>query len=187
MPPSPPLALCPGGWRMPSVPLALARVEPALTGRPASGTHCIQMFGIRTRAGRLANCPALTRVLGRRRRVPVDRRPAFRRAPGRAVDGRTRLAAYSSTCAKRGFERLALPRCGWRRSPISRTLHCDRPADSELCGGPLVYELVPVCRGQLGSWSGVACYSARDRFLVLLATHAGRARPGAIEHISNMH
>ena len=87
-----------------------------LTGRDASGTYGIQMFGIRREQGRLAELAPAVRILAgqRRPRGAVAPRAGRRaRRAGHGARGEARAGARSPPRASTASG----PRCGWRRSP----------------------------------------------------------------------
>ena len=87
-----------------------------LTGRDASGTHGIQMFGIRREQGRLAELAPAVRILA----GEVDREGPWR--PGLVavlaeLGMERRGKAGALEARRRGHRRASGHRCGWRRSP----------------------------------------------------------------------
>jgi DNA-binding CsgD family transcriptional regulator len=148
-----------------------------LTGRPASGTYGIQMFGIRREQGRLAELAAVTRVLGRSDGSPATWRPAFAvlLAELGMEDEARRMLEH---VREEGFERLRSSL--WVASLTYLADACAIVGDAKLAA--LVYpELVPLSGGNVVVGQGVACYGAADRFLGLLATTLGD-HDRAIEH-----
>ena len=87
-----------------------------LTGRDASGTYGIQMFGIRREQGRLAELAPAVRILAGEAEREGPWRPglvAVLAELGMEERGEARALA----ARRRGHRRLPRHRCGWRRSP----------------------------------------------------------------------
>jgi DNA-binding CsgD family transcriptional regulator len=148
-----------------------------LTGRPASGIHGIQMFGIRREQGRLAELATVTRGLARSDRARGTWRPAFAALLaelGMEEEARRELAHVRDE----GFESLRSSL--WVASLTYLTDACAIVGDEKLAA--LLYpELVPLSGGNVVVGHGVTCYGAADRFLGLLATTLGD-HDRAIEH-----
>ena len=92
----------------------LARMEPPPHGRAATGTHGVQMFGIRREQGRLAELAPVARVLAAGEDMRGVLAPGVRGAAGRTGDG-GRGAARTGPRASGGPGRTTAPRSGWRR------------------------------------------------------------------------
>jgi DNA-binding CsgD family transcriptional regulator/tetratricopeptide (TPR) repeat protein/KaiC/GvpD/RAD55 family RecA-like ATPase len=137
-----------------------------LTGRPASGTYGIQMFGVRREQGRLAELAAATRILAASDHSSAGWRPGF--AALLAELGMEDEASRQLTRIRReGLEQLRSTL--WLASLTYLADACAVVGDTELA--ELVYhELAPLAGGNVAIGQGVACYGAADRFLGLLAT-----------------
>jgi DNA-binding CsgD family transcriptional regulator/tetratricopeptide (TPR) repeat protein len=148
-----------------------------LTGRAASGTYGIQMFGIRREQGRLAELAAAARALAQT-----------------GGSGGIWGPGFAALLAELGMEdeaRRELQRI--RHEGLDRLRHslwvagltylsdaCAIVGDAALA--ELVYpELTPLSGGNIVVGHGVACYGAADRFLGLLAAAFGDY-PRALDH-----
>lgn len=140
-----------------------------LTGRPPSGVHGIQMFGIRREQGRLAELAAVTRVLAVSERSRAAWRPGFAALLaelGMDDEARRELAHVRDE----GFDEL---RSGlWVASLTYLTDACALVGDDALAA-MLYPELAPMGGGNIVIGHGVACYGAADRYLGLLAATLG--------------
>jgi DNA-binding CsgD family transcriptional regulator len=149
-----------------------------LTGRAATGTHGIQMFGIRREQGRLAELAPVARVLAAGERLSGVWRPAF-----------------AALLAELGMEAEAQRELARVREdgldPFRSTLwvaSLSYLADAAALTGDeaiaaLVYaELTPLSGGNIIIGHGVACYGAADRYLGRLAATLGD-HERAIEHL----
>jgi DNA-binding CsgD family transcriptional regulator/tetratricopeptide (TPR) repeat protein len=147
-----------------------------LTGRPASGIHGIQMFGIRREQGRLAELAAITRML------------AGSEGPGSAW--RPGLAALLAELgmdeeARRELEKVRREGLGSLRSLWIGSLTyladaCAAVGDEELAA-QVYAELTPLAGRNVVIGHGVACYGSADRYLGLLSTTLGE-HDRAVEH-----
>ena len=149
-----------------------------LTGRPASGIHGIQMFGIRREQGRLAELAAVTRVLagGERRRGAW--RPAFAALLaelGMEEDARSELARVREHGLNEFRSTL------WVASLTYLADACALVGDEALAT-QLYSELAPLSGRNVVIGNGVACYGAADRYLGRLAATLGEHEL-AIEHL----
>lgn len=149
-----------------------------LTGRPASGIHGIQMFGIRREQGRLAELAAVTRVLagGERRRGAW--RPAFAALLaelGMEEDARSELARVREEGLNEFRSTL------WVASLTYLADACALVGDEALATR-LYSELAPLSGRNVVIGNGVACYGAADRYLGRLAATVGDHEL-AIEHL----
>ena len=148
-----------------------------LTGRPASGIHGIQMFGIRREQGRLAELAAVIRAFMESERASRAWRPGFAALLaelGMEAEARRELMLVRD----QGFDEL---RSGiWLASLTYLTDACSAVGDETMAA--LVYpELAPLAGVSVVIGHGVASYGAADRYLGLLAATLGdHAR--AIEH-----
>ena len=140
-----------------------------LTGRDASGTHGLQMFGIRREQGRLAELAPAVRILAGDR----DREGPWR--PG-LVAVLTELGMERE--ARRELRRLAAAGIeGFRPSLWLATLTyltdaCAALGDEAMAA--IVYpELEPLAGGNVMIGHLVACYGAADRYLGMLAATLG--------------
>jgi DNA-binding CsgD family transcriptional regulator/tetratricopeptide (TPR) repeat protein len=147
-----------------------------LTGRAASGTHGIQMFGIRREQGRLAELAAVTRLVADEGSSSIWR-------PGLAA---LLIEIGMNTEARRELERIRqegfdeLRTTLWVASLTYLTDACAAVGDETLAA--LLYpELAPLAGGNVVIGHGVACYGAADRYLGLLAATFGE-HDRAIEH-----
>jgi DNA-binding CsgD family transcriptional regulator/tetratricopeptide (TPR) repeat protein len=146
-----------------------------LTGRDASGTHGIQMFGVRREQGRLAELAPVIRILA----GEVEREGPWR--PGLAVV----LAELGMEReAKRELSRLAAEGIdGYQASLWLATLTyltdaCAAVNDVGMAA--IVYpELEPLAGTNVMIGHLVACYGAADRYLGMLAAMLGE--PGLAE------
>jgi DNA-binding CsgD family transcriptional regulator/tetratricopeptide (TPR) repeat protein len=146
-----------------------------LTGRDASGTHGIQMFGVRREQGRLAELAPVIRILA----GEAEREGPWR--PGLAVV----LAELGMEReAKRELSRLAAEGIdGYQASLWLATLTyltdaCAAVSDEQMAA--IVYpELEPLAGTNVMIGHLVACYGAADRYLGMLAAMLGE--PGRAE------
>jgi DNA-binding CsgD family transcriptional regulator len=146
-----------------------------LTGRDASGTHGIQMFGVRREQGRLAELAPVIRILA----GEAEREGPWR--PGLAVV----LAELGMEReAKRELSRLAAEGIdGYQASLWLATLTyltdaCAAVNDEGMAA--IVYpELEPLAGTNVMIGHLVACYGAADRYLGMLAAMLGE--PGRAE------
>jgi len=146
-----------------------------LTGRDASGTHGIQMFGVRREQGRLAELAPVIRILA----GGAEREGPWR--PGLAVV----LAELGMEReAKRELSRLAAEGIdGYQASLWLATLTyltdaCAAVKDEGMAA--IVYpELEPLAGTNVMIGHLVACYGAADRYLGMLAAVLGE--PGQAE------
>ncbi len=146
-----------------------------LTGRDASGTHGIQMFGVRREQGRLAELAPVIRILA----CGAEREGPWR--PGLAVV----LAELGMEReAKRELSRLAAEGIdGYQASLWLATLTyltdaCAAVNDEGIAA--IVYpELEPLAGTNVMIGHLVACYGAADRYLGMLAAMLGE--PGRAE------
>jgi DNA-binding CsgD family transcriptional regulator/tetratricopeptide (TPR) repeat protein len=140
-----------------------------LTGRPASGTYGIQMFGIRREQGRLAELAGAMRTLTGGEHSPSVWRPGF--AALLAELGMEDEARHELEQVRRdGFDPLRSSL--WVASLTYLAEACAIVGDSALAA--LVYpEMAPLSGGNVVVGHGVTCYGAADRFLGLLATTLG--------------
>jgi DNA-binding CsgD family transcriptional regulator/tetratricopeptide (TPR) repeat protein len=139
-----------------------------LTGRDASGTHGIQMFGIRREQGRLAELAPVVRVL-----ATGDRAGAW--APGLAVV----LAALGMEDeARRELGRLRSAGLGslreslWLAGLTYLADACSQLGD-EATAAVVYPELEPYQGSNVQVGHLVSCYGAADRYLGMLATVLG--------------
>jgi DNA-binding CsgD family transcriptional regulator len=137
-----------------------------LTGRPASGSYGIQMFGIRREQGRLAELAGAMRTLTGGEHSPSVWRPGF--AALLAELGMEDEARHELEQVRRdGFDPLRSSL--WVASLTYLAEASSIVGDSALAA--LVYpEMAPLSGGNVVVGHGVACYGAADRFLGLLAT-----------------
>jgi DNA-binding CsgD family transcriptional regulator/sugar phosphate isomerase/epimerase len=149
-----------------------------LTGRPASGIHGIQMFGIRREQGRLAELAPVARA------VAGGERPRGAWPPGFAA---VLVELGMEQEARLELERIRLEgleqlRSGlWVASLIFLADACAGVDDDALAA--LIYpELAPLSGGNVVIGHGVACYGAADRFLGVLAATLGEYQR-AVEHL----
>ena len=136
-----------------------------LTGRDASGTHGIQMFGLRREQGRLAELAPAMRILA----GAVDREGPWR--PGLVAvlaelgmerEARRELAAIAAEGIE-GF-RTSL----WTAALVYLADACAALGDETMAA--LVYpELEPLAGSNVMIGHLVACYGAADRYLGMLA------------------
>jgi DNA-binding CsgD family transcriptional regulator/tetratricopeptide (TPR) repeat protein len=146
-----------------------------LTGRDASGTHGIQMFGIRREQGRLAELAPVVRILA----GEADREGPWR--PG-LVAVLAELGMQRE--AKRELSRLAAAGIGefqaslWLATLTYLADACAALDDQEMAA--IVYpELEPLAGTNVMIGHLVACYGAADRYLGMLAATLGD--PGRAE------
>ena len=139
-----------------------------LTGRDASGTHGIQMFGIRREQGRLAELASVIRILA------SGRHGSWR--PG-LVSVLVELGMESE--ARRELERIAaeglepLRESLWLASLTYLTDACVALGDEAVAA--LVYpELAPLAGTNVMIGHLVAYYGAADRYLGMLASTLGQ-------------
>jgi DNA-binding CsgD family transcriptional regulator/tetratricopeptide (TPR) repeat protein len=148
-----------------------------LTGRPASGIHGIQMFGVRREQGRLAELAAVARVFAESGRARGAWRPGFAlllAELGMHEEAQLELARMR----REGFDELRTTL--WLGSLIYLADACALVGDEALA--ELLYpELAPLAGGNVVIGHGVACYGAADRYLGLLATTLGDQQR-AVEH-----
>jgi DNA-binding CsgD family transcriptional regulator/tetratricopeptide (TPR) repeat protein len=143
-----------------------------LTGRDASGTHGIQMFGVRREQGRLAELAPVIRILA----SGTEREGPWR--PGLAVV----LAELGMEQeARRELGRLAAEGIGgyqaslWLATLTYLTDACAAVNDEAMAA--LVYpELEPLAGTNVMIGHLVACYGAADRYLGMLAALLGEPR-----------
>ncbi len=139
-----------------------------LTGRPPSGIHGIQMFGIRREQDRLDELSPVMRLL-----VGGDAAGGWR--PGLAallaelgMEDETRREL--DHIRREGFD--ALRASLWLASLTYLTDACAAVGDAELAA--LLYpELAPLSGGTVAIGHGVSCYGSADRYLGLLAATLG--------------
>ncbi len=140
-----------------------------LTGRAATGTHGVQMFGIRREQGRLAELAPVARMLAAGVGMRGVWRPAFAALLaelGMEDEARTELArvqregldAYRSTL--------------WVAS-LSYLADAVALVGDEAMAHLLYPELTPLTGGNVVIGHGVACYGAADRYLGTLAARLG--------------
>ena len=148
-----------------------------LTGRPASGVHGIQMFGIRREQGRLTELAAVTRVLAVPERLRGTWRPAFAALLaelGMEEEARRELDRVREDGLDEFRSTL------WVASLTYLVDACALIGDDALAG--LLYpELAPLSGCNVVIGNGVACYGAADRYLGRLAATLGD-HDRAIEH-----
>jgi ATP/maltotriose-dependent transcriptional regulator MalT len=140
-----------------------------LTGRAATGTHGIQMFGIRREQGRLAELAPVLRVMAGGERLRGAWRPAFAALLaelGMEDEARRELARVH----EEGLDQF--------RSTLwvaSLSYLADASAlVGDLAVAALVYaELAPLSGGNILIGNGVAAYGAADRYLGRLAATLG--------------
>ncbi len=146
-----------------------------LTGRDASGTHGIQMFGVRREQGRLAELAPVIRILA----SEATREGPWR--PGLAVA----LAELGMEReARRELSRLAAEGIGsyqaslWLATLTYLTDACAAVNDERMAA--ILYpELEPLAGTNVMIGHLVACYGAADRYLGMLAGTLGE--PGRAE------
>jgi DNA-binding CsgD family transcriptional regulator len=146
-----------------------------LTGRDASGTHGIQMFGVRREQGRLAELAPVIRILA----GDAEREGPWR--PGLAVA----LAELGMEReAKRELSRLAAEGIDtyqaalWLATLTYLTDACAAVNDERMAA--ILYpELEPLAGTNVMIGHLVACYGAADRYLGMLAAMLGE--PGRAE------
>ena len=136
-----------------------------LIGREASGTHGIQMFGLRREQGRLAELAPAMRILAR----TVDREGPWR--PGLVAvlaelgmehEARREMAAIAAQGID-GF-RTSL----WTAALVYLTDAC-AALDDEAMAAIVYPELEPLAGTNVMIGHLVACYGAADRYLGMLA------------------
>jgi DNA-binding CsgD family transcriptional regulator len=142
-----------------------------LTGRDASGTYGIQMFGVRREQGRLAELAPAVRILA----SGADREGPWR--PG-LVAVMAELGMERE--AKQELSRLSSEGIGHFRSSLwlatlaYLTDACAAVGDEEMAA--IVYpELEPFAGGNVMIGHLVACYGAADRYLGMLAATLGES------------
>jgi DNA-binding CsgD family transcriptional regulator/tetratricopeptide (TPR) repeat protein len=143
-----------------------------LIGRDASGTHGIQMFGIRREQGRLAELAPAVRILA----GDVDRRGPWR--PG-LVAVLAELGMEQE--ARRELDAIATEGIdGFRTSLWLATLTYLTDAcaalDDEAMAAIVYPELEPLAGSNVMIGHLVACYGAVDRYLGMLAATLGESR-----------
>jgi ATP/maltotriose-dependent transcriptional regulator MalT len=145
------------------------RAGQLLTGRDASGTYGIQMFGVRREQGRLAELSPVIRILTAGNREQGPWQPGFVSLLvelGMEAEARTHLAQIT----REGLEpfRTSL----WVASLTYITDACAVVGDEDAAA--LVYqELEPLAGTNVMITQGVACYGSADRYLGMLATTLG--------------
>jgi DNA-binding CsgD family transcriptional regulator/tetratricopeptide (TPR) repeat protein len=172
------IALCMG--RLDEAEAAAARSHDwsrLLTGRAASGTHGIQMFGIRREQGRLAELAPTTRVLARSGGADGAWRPGFAALLaelGMVDEARRELARVRHDGLDQFRSTL------WVASLTYLTDACALVGDEALAA-MLYAALAPLTGGNVVIGHGVACYGAADRYLGVLTAALGD-HDRAIEH-----
>lgn len=147
-----------------------------LTGRAASGTHGIQMFGIRREQGRLAELAAVTRLVADERSSSIWR-------PGLAallveIGMNTEARRELERIRQEGFDEL---RTTLRVASLTYLTDACAAVGDETLAELLYPELAPLAGGNVVIGHGVACYGAADRYLGLLAGTLGD-HDRAVEH-----
>ena len=146
-----------------------------LTGRDASGTHGIQMFGIRREQGRLAELAPAVRILagaGRPRGAVASRARRRARRAGHGARGEARAGSRLAAEGIDGF-RASL----WLAALAYLTDACAALGDEAMAA--IVYpELEPLAGTNVMIGHLVACYGSADRYLGMLAATLGGAGPG---------
>jgi DNA-binding CsgD family transcriptional regulator/tetratricopeptide (TPR) repeat protein len=146
-----------------------------LTGRDASGTHGIQMFGVRREQGRLAELAPVIRILAGE---------AEREGPWRPGLAAVLAELGMEREAKRELSRLAAEGIAryqaslWLATLTYLTDACAAVNDAGMAA--IVYpELEPLSGTNVMIGHLVACYGAADRYLGMLAATLGE--PGRAE------
>jgi DNA-binding CsgD family transcriptional regulator len=140
-----------------------------LTGRAATGTHGVQMFGIRREQGRLAELAPVARVLAGAEGMRGAWRPAFAALLGELgmeEDARRELARVRE-------EGLAPFRSTLWVASLSYLADAAGLVGDEGMASLLYPELAPLSGGNVMIGHGVACYGAADRYLGRLAAMLG--------------
>lgn len=150
-----------------------------LTGRPATGVHGVQMFGIRREQGRLDELAPAIKLLARSEGDDTWR-------PG--------LAALLAELGMEDEARVELKRVReagleayrssiWLGALTYLTDACAAVGDAELAG--LLYaELAPMADANISIGHGVACYGSADRYLGMLASTLGE-NDLAVDHFEH--
>jgi DNA-binding CsgD family transcriptional regulator len=140
-----------------------------LTGRAATGTHGIQMFGIRREQGRLAELAPVARVLAAGEGMRGVWRPAFAALLaelGMEDEARCELARVH----REGLD-------GYRSTlwvaSLSYLVDATALVGDEVLANLLYPELTPLTGGNVVIGHGVACYGSADRYLGSLAATLG--------------
>ena len=144
-----------------------------LTGRAASGTYGIQMFGIRREQGRLAELAAATRILAASEHSRGAWRPGFAALLvelGMEDEARRELARVR----REGFERTSLHALAGVADLPGRRLRAGRRHRAGRVAVSTSWHRWP--GGNVVIGHGVACYGAADRYLGLLAATLRRTR-----------
>jgi DNA-binding CsgD family transcriptional regulator len=148
-----------------------------LSGRRASGSRGIQMFGIRREQGRLAELAPVMRLLAAGERASAAWRPglaAMLVELGMEEEARHELEQLRLE----GLDSLRATL--WVASLTYLADACAAVGDEDLAA--LVYpELAPLAGGNVVIGHGVTCYGAADRYLGLLAATLGEHEKAA-EH-----
>ncbi len=145
-----------------------------LTGRDASGSYGIQMFGIRREQGRLAELAPAVRVLAAGERVGPWQPGlvAVLAELGMEEEARAELARIR----KHGLDEFRSSL--WLAALVYLTDACTALGDAEMAA--ILYpELEPFAGGNVMIGHLVACYGAADRYLGMLAATLGE--PGLAE------
>jgi DNA-binding CsgD family transcriptional regulator len=149
-----------------------------LTGRAATGTHGIQMFGVRREQGRLAELAPALRVLAGGEGLRGAWRPAFAALLaelGMENEARRELARVRE-------EGLETYRLGLWVASLSYLADAAALVGDAALAAVLYAELSPLSGGNIAIGYGVACYGAADRYLGRLAVTLGD-HDLAIEHL----
>jgi DNA-binding CsgD family transcriptional regulator len=136
-----------------------------LTGRDASGTHAIQMFGIRREQGRLGELAPLVRLLD------ADARDGAWRPGLAALYAELGMEDDARRELGRVFEEGlgALRPSLWRASLVYLADACAAVGDVD--GAAALYDaLAPYADGNVMVGHLVACYGSADRYLGMMAT-----------------
>jgi len=140
-----------------------------LTGREASGTYGIQMFGIRREQGRLAELAPVIGALARRPPGDGPWRPGLV-AVLAELDMQDQARRELASIAADGLD--ALRQSLWLASLAYLTDACSALGDEETAA--LLYPALEPCAGEtLMIGHLVSCYGAADRYLGMLATTLG--------------
>jgi DNA-binding CsgD family transcriptional regulator/tetratricopeptide (TPR) repeat protein len=165
------IALCDGNLADAEAMAARSHDWVLLTGRDASGTHGIQMFGVRREQGRLAELAPVVRILAGQ----ADREGPWN--PG-LVAVLAELGMESE--ARRELSRLAAEGIDgfqaslWLATLTYLTDACVALGDEAMAA--LVYpELEPLAGTTVMIGHLVACYGAADRYLGMLSATLGEA------------